>query len=357
MRLGLIGLPMSGKTTIFNALTGSNRPISVTAPGKLDVQIAVVSVPDPRLDALTDIFKPQKKVPAQITYADIGGLTKGISEGALSGPFRNQVSQMDGFLHVVRVFEDPNVPHPEESIDPQRDLDILEGEFLLSDLISVESRMARLKEEIGKGKNREANAKELALFERLREALEAETPLRDLELTPVELQSLRGYGFLSLKPKLVLLNTGEKNEEAAQPIRLKGQHDLALTIQGRLEMEIAQLDPDEAALFMREYGLSELARERVIRASYDMLHIQTFFTVGEDEVRAWPHPIGATAREAAGEIHTDLQRGFIKAEIIPAETLIELGGLPQARQAGKLRMEGRDYVMQDGDVMTVHFNV
>ena len=356
MELGLIGLPMSGKTTIFNALTGANRPTSVAVPGKLDVQMAVVDVPDPRLDRLTDMFNPERRVPAKVTYADIGGLARGIGEG-LSGPFRNQLSQMDGFLHVIRAFDDPAVPHPEETVDPQRDLEIIDGEFLLTDLVSVEGRITRLEEEMARGKNRAANAKELELFERLKAALEAEQPLRDLGLTEAEMQGLRGFGFLTLKPKLVLLNMGEEMRDPSEIVQVSGKDTGVMAIQGQLEAEIAQLEPDEAAVFLQEYGIDEPTRDRVIRELYNLLRVQTFFTVGEDECRAWMCPIGATAQEAAGVIHTDLMRGFIRAEIIPCETLLEVGGLSEARQAGKLRLEGKEYVMQGGDVMTVRFNV
>jgi GTP-binding protein YchF len=357
MKLGLIGLPMSGKTTIFNALTGSNRPTAVAVPGKLDIQVAVVDVPDPRLEPLAAMFNPRKVVPAKITYADIGGLAKGISEGGLSGPFRNELAQMDGFLHVIRAFENPNVPHPEGSLDPQRDLDLLDAEFLLADQLVVEKRIEKLNEEMQRGKDRAVNAKELEQFERYKAALEAEKPLRDAGIPLAEQNALRGYGFLTLKPTLALVNAGDDAANAGPAVKVSGAYTSLITIQGALEAEIAQLAPDEAALFMQEYGITESARARVIRASYDLLHIQTFFTVGEDECRAWPHRIGATAQEAAGEIHSDLQRGFIRAEIVPADVLLELGGLNQAKQVGKLRQEGKEYVMQDGDVMNVKFNV
>ncbi|NDJ35710.1 MAG: redox-regulated ATPase YchF [Chloroflexi bacterium] len=352
MKLGLVGLPMSGKTTIFNALTGQNRPTTMGMPGKLDVQMAVVEVPDPRLDALTAMYEPKKKVPARITYADIGGLTKGISEGGLSGPFRTELSQMDGFLIVLRHFQNDAVPHPEETIDPQRDLTILDSEFLFTDLLTVENRITRLNEEMSKGKNREANAKELALFERLQAVLEEEKPLRDMELSEDEQRRLRGYAFLTMKPRLIVLNTGEAAVEAAEVLDL-GEGDRAIAIRGELEAEIAQLDEDDAAMFMQEYDIEQPVRDRVIRESYRMLSVQTFFTVGEDECRAWPHPVGSTAQKAAGTIHSDLEKGFIRAEIIEWDTLVELGSMAEAKSAGKLRLEGRDYLVQDGEVMHV----
>ncbi len=353
MKLGLVGLPMSGKTTVFRALTGSDRPASVGAPGKLEVQIAVVDVPDPRLERLAALFQPERTVPLQITYADIGGLARGISEGGLGGPFRNQLAQMDGFLHVVRVFEDPSVPHPEDTLDPRRDLDILDGEFALADLITVENRKTRLKEEMQRGKDRAANARELELFERLQICLEDGRPLRDLDLNPAEREGLKGYTFLTMKPKLVLLNAGEVAAPAESLVKVEGRDTAVLSIQGRLEMEIAQLEPAEAAEFMAEYGIREPMRARVIRQSFDLLHVQTFYTVGEDEVRAWTCPVGATAQQAAGRIHSDFERAFIKAAIIEADTLLELGGLAEARQVGKLRLEGRDYIMKQGDVIEV----
>lgn len=357
MKLGLIGLPMSGKTTIFNALTGSNRPTGAAIPGKLDIQVAVVDVPDPRLATLSAMFNPRKIVPAKITYADIGGLAKGISEGGLSGPFRNELSQMDGFLHVIRAFENPNVPHPDGSIDPQRDLETLDTEFLLADLVVVENRIKKLEEEMARGKDRAVNAKELEQFQRYKAALDAEKPLRDADIPLAEQSSLGGYGFLTLKPKLAVVNAGDEMGSAGSAVKVSGAHTAVIAAQGALEAEIAQLTPEEAAVFMEEYGITESARDRLIQASYNLMHIQTFFTVGEDECRAWPCPIGATAQEAAGEIHTDLKRGFIRAEIINAATLIELGGLNEAKAVGKLRQEGKDYIMQDGDTMNVKFNV
>jgi ribosome-binding ATPase len=356
MKLGLVGLPMSGKTTIFNALTGQDRPASVGSPGKLDVQIAVVDVPDITLDRLTDMFNPKSKVHVKITYADIGGLAKGISEGGLTGPFRNQLAQMEGFLHVIRVFDDENVPHPEVTIDAQRDLDILDSEFMLTDLVTVENRIGKLEEEIKRGKDRATNQKEHDLFMRMKEWLEDSNPLLTLELNEVERESLRGYTFMTMKPKLVLLNMGEELRPAEDVLNLAGKQIPVLPIQGKLEMEIAQLEPEEAQMFMDEYGISQPMRERVIRKSFDLMHIQTFYTVGEDECRAWTTDIGATAQQSAGRIHSDLERGFIRAEIIPAQTLLELGGYTEAKSVGKLRLEGREYVMADGDIMNVRHN-
>jgi GTP-binding protein YchF len=357
MQLGLIGLPMSGKTTIYNALTGADQPVGRGGTGRLEVELAVVSVPDSRLDALYEMFEPPKKVQAQITYSDFGGLDKGISQGGLAGPLRNELSKIDACLHILRAFENENVPHPEGSVDPLRDFETLNGEFLLVDLITVEKRVERLRDEMSKGKNREANARELVLFERLREALEAEIPLRELPYTPAEEVALRGYRFLTMKPQLALLNIGDDDPEPTEALAALREKCPATSVRGALEMEIARLDDEEAAVFMSEYGISQPARERVIRESYGLLDLLTFYTIGDDEVRAWPAPVGVRAQEASGQIHSDLERGFIRAEIIPFETLVELGGLAEARAAGRLRLEGKDYVLQDGEIMTVRFSV
>jgi GTP-binding protein YchF len=358
MKLGIVGLPLAGKTTIFNALTGAGRPTGPAPPGKLEVHTATVDVPDPRLDQLHALFSDRKQINAQITYADIAGLDKGVGRTGLSGAFRAQLSQMDGLLHVVRLFDDPTVPHPYQTVDPQRDLETLDGEFLLADLVVVESHLERIADDISKGRvKRDALARERTLFEQLRDALEANAPLRDLSLGEDEAHSLRGYGFLTQKPTLVLLNAGDESPDPTSLLDYQHARSALLAIQGRLEVEIAQLDEDEAALFRAEYGIEQPARERVIRTSYALVGLQSFFTIGDDEVRAWTIPVGTTAFQAAGEIHTDIQRGFIRAEVIRWDELQTLGGLSEARAAGKLRLEGKEYVMQDGEVMQVRFSV
>ncbi len=357
MRLGLIGLPLSGKTTVFNALTGAERPVGMATPSKLELHTAIVDVPEPRLERLAALFEPRPPIFAQVTYADVAGLERGVSERGLSGPFRTELSQMDGFIHVVRAFESERMPHPEGSVDPQRDVQTLDAEFLLADLIVIENRLARIAEDMQRGKDRAVLSKEAELFERMRAALEREIPLRDSEFSPVEEQALRGYGFLTRKPVLILVNTGDEPHAAQEFVDYPHKHSALAAIQGRLELEIAQLDPEEAVLFREEFSITEPIRERVIRTSYALLGLHTFFTIGDDEVRAWPLPIGGTALDAAASIHTDLARGFIRAEVIDIETLLELGDWNAARQAGRLRQEGRDYVVQDGDVILIRFNI
>jgi ribosome-binding ATPase len=360
MRLGIIGLPNSGKTTIFNALTGATLPTEPFSSGQLEVHTAVVNVPDPRVDRLSAMFAPKKTTCATVTYTDIGGLDKGIGQGGLSGPMRNELQQVDAFVHVVRAFEDDAVPHPQETIDPIRDLETIDGEFLLVDLISVENRLARLEEERKKGKveNRQQNAIETALLERLHAQLEAEQPLRDVDLTPDEHKSLRGYGFLTLKPVLVIFNAGDNASDPAAGLDYAHQQARVITLRGKLEAEIAQLDdPDDVAMFLEEYAIDKPSRQRVIHLSYELLGIHSFFTYGDDEVRAWSLRKGGTAVEAAAAIHTDLARGFIRAEVIPYEEFIAAGSVNEVKARGKMRLEGKEYVVHDGDMIIIRFNI
>jgi GTP-binding protein YchF len=355
MRLGIIGLPQAGKTTIFNALTRGDQPVT-TSGGRFDVHTAVVDVPDERVDRLSALYQPEKTIYAKVTYADIAGLD-GSGSGGIAGPLLNQLTQMDGFLHVVRCFENPNAPHAAGSVDPQRDITAMDAELLLNDLISVERKLERLAEERKKGAGREKVQieRETALFERLQAGLSQETPLRDLDFSPEEEKILSGYGFLTRKPVLLVFNLGDGQEAPAIPY--PHERSAGVALQGQLEMEIAQLQPEEAQIFMQEYGIEEPGLKRVIRLSYDLLGLISFFTVGDDEVRAWTAPRGAPAVEAAGAIHSDLQKGFIRAEVIPWDELLAFGGLPEARAKGKLRLEGKDYVLHDGEVMHVRFNV
>lgn len=351
MKLGIIGLPQTGKTTIFNALTRGNVP--TTMSGKMEVHTAVVDVPDPRVDVLSKMYNPKKTTYAKVTYADIAGLEGG-GQGDIAGPLRNELGLMDGFIHVVRCFEDDSVPHRSGGVDPRRDIEGMAGELLLVDLIAVENKAQKLREDRSKGgRDKGEIEREQALFERLHTCLSQDQPLRTLDLNLDERKSLAGFQFLTLKPMLVVLNLGEG--QPAPDVADLTPHAIAL--QGRLEMDIAQLPPDDAALFMEEYGITEPSLNRMIRESYELLGLQSFFTVGEDEVRAWTVRVGAPAPEAAGVIHTDLQKGFIRAEVVTYDDLASLGGMAEARNTGKLRVEGKDYIVQDGDILHVRFNL
>jgi len=355
MRLGIIGLPQSGKTTLFNALTRAMQPTGAT--GKIEIHTAVVDVPDSRVEKLTEMFKPKKTIFTKVTYVDIAGLDGSAGKAGISGALLNQLAQMDGFIQVVRVFEDENVAHVHNSLDAQRDIQNMESEFVLNDLIQVERKLERLQEEKKKGAGREKGLieREQVLFDRLHESLSNEIPLRDIEIDSEEDKLLSGFGFLSRKPMLIVLNLSEG--QAAPQIDYPHQHSMVTALQGKLEMDIAQLPPEEAEMFLAEYDIEEPSLHRMIRLSYDLLGLQSFFTAGEDECRAWTVHKGATAPEAAGEIHTDLQKGFIRAEVVAYDDLMALGSMHEAKTHGKLRVEGKEYIVKDGDVINILFNV
>ena len=355
MRLGIIGLPQSGKTTLFNALTRGTQPTG--ASGRIEVHTAVVDVPDPRVDRLTDMFKPKKKIYTKVTYSDIAGLDGSASKAGISGTLLNQLSQMDGFIEVVRCFEDENLPHPSGSIDPLRDILAMDSEFVLNDLIAIERKLERLAEERKKGAGRDKAVieREIELFTRLQAALNEETPLRDVEISAEEEKMMAGFGFLSRKPLLAVLNLAEG--QRAPEIAYAHKHTQLVALQGRLEMDIAQLSPEEAELFLQEYGIEEPSLNKMIRLSYDLLGLQSFFTAGEDECRAWTVRRGALAPEAAGVIHTDLQKGFIRAEVVAYDDLMALGSMAAAKSHGKLRLEGKEYPVKDGDILNIRFNI
>jgi hypothetical protein len=355
MRLGIIGLPLSGKTTIFNVLTRGDQPV-VTSGGRIEVHTAVVDVPDLRLLQIAALSNPEKIIHAKVTYADIAGLGGG-GEGEISGQLLNQLAQMDGFLHIVRCFGDPEVPHLSGSVDPLRDIAAMDAEMLLNDLISVERKLDRLGDERRKGGGRDRTEidREIELFERMHVALSAEQPLRDISFSPDEERILSGFGLLTRKPVLILFNLGEGQE--APGFEYLHSRSALSSLQGKLEMEIAQLSPDEADIFLEEYGIEEPGMDRLIHQSYDLLGLISFFTIADDQVRAWTIPRDETTHEASGRIHSDIYKGFIRAEIIAWDDLVALGGLSKARATGKLRLEGKDYRLQDGEVMQVRFNI
>ena len=358
MQLGIIGLPQSGKTTLFNALTQGDIPTGISG-GKLSVHTAVIDVPDERLEVLGTMFKPQKLVHAKVTYADIAGLDGQSSQTGISGPLLNTLAQMDGFIHVVRHFENPHVPHIAGSVNPKRDFATMEAELILNDLILVERKLERLEEERqrgGFGRDKALMEREKDLFTKLAETLSLEIPLRNVAFSEEEDKLLSSYGLLSRKPQLVVINQSE--DQPAIQIEIPYANTSVIRMPAKLEMEIAQLPAEDAALFMTEYGIKEHSLKRFIRLSYALLDLISFFTVfGEKEVRAWTIKRGATALEAAGRVHSDMAKGFIRAEVIGFEELDALGGFAEARQQGKLRLEGKKYIVQDGDVITIRFNL
>lgn len=366
LQLVIVGLPQSGKTTVFNALTQAEAATGQFSTGEEEPNLATVKVPDTRLDVLTTMFNPKRTVPADVQYYDVAGVAKGIHEQGMSGRLLGFLSQGAALVHVVRAFEDPAVPHPEGSVDPLRDIETMSLELTFSDLGLIEKRLQRLESGIPKlrGAEREMNEREAAVLSRLREALEDGVPIRAVELQPEDAKLLRGFGFLSAKPLLILLNlSDEMIGTRAQALkgeaesRFGGPGIMIDAIAGKIEAEIARLDEDDARLFLDDLGIAETGRERVIQRSYELLGLISFFTVGPDECRAWTINRGTPAVEAAGAIHTDIQRGFIRAEVVSYDDLIETGGLPEARKAGKLRLEGKTYIVQDGDIAHFLFNV
>ncbi len=366
--LVIIGLPGTGKTTVFNAITRAEAATGTFGAASDEPNLATVKVPDPRLDVLTEMFKPQRKVPADVQYLDVAGIAKGIAEKGMSGALLGHLSQADALVHVVRAFEDPNVPHPEGTVDPLRDIETLNLELLFSDLAAVDKRLLRIAAQLPKlrGPEREATEREQGVMTRLKTALEADVPLREVvgELDPDDAKILRGFGFLTAKPLLILLNLGEDQLGTAGDALVERAREgferprVAIdALAGQIEMEIGRLEAEDAAVFMADLGIAESSLDRVIRRSFDLLGLMPFFTVGPDECRAWTIRRGTPAVEAAGTIHSDIQRGFIRAEVVGYDDLIAAGGLAEAKKAGKFRREGKEYVVQDGDVINFLFNV
>jgi GTP-binding protein YchF len=366
LQLVIVGLPQSGKTTVFNALTRSEAVTGGYSGGEGEPNLATVKVPDSRLDVLTGMFNPKRTVAADVQYLDVAGVARGLAKQGMGGQLLGYLAQADALILVVRAFEDDNVPHPDETVDPLRDLETLLLEFSFSDLAVIEKRIDRIDNTMNKlrGPEREAHERERAVLVRCREALENSIPIREVEMDPEEEKMLRGYGFLTQKPMLVLFNIGESQlggEDAELVARAReqfGREGIEIeAMAGKIEMEIGLLDPDDAALFMEDLGITESSLNRMIRLSYKLLGLMSFLTVGPDEVRAWTIPQDATAVEAAGEIHSDIARGFIRAEIVSYDDLIATGSLAEARKAGVLRLEGKNYRMRDGDIANFLFNV
>jgi GTP-binding protein YchF len=346
MKVGLVGFAGSGKTTVFNTLTGLNVPTGFGG----EVHLGAVKVPDERIDALSRIFRPKKTVYAEIVFSDIpgehGAESKGLSRKALE-----RIRDQDVLCLVLRAFPNPAV---ERAPDPEADLQAFLTECLLADLATVERRLDRARKE-------KLDPKEVEAFQGMKETLERELPIRSIPPQTLHRELLKGYGLLTDRPLLVALNQSE--EEAAKPMPssiskiLKTQHAAGLVLSASVEAEIAAMDAADQAAFLADLGVSEPALSRFIRTAYALLDLISFFTVGEDEVRAWPIRRGANAKQAAGRIHSDLERGFIRAEVTPYEAFMRYGSEHAVKQAGQLKLEGKDYVVTDGDILSIRFNV
>jgi len=359
MEVGILGLAGSGKTTLFSLLTGSGSALA-GGPRRDQAAVGMGRVPDPRLDRLSEMYRPRKITPAIVRYVDVpavGGDRPG--EASLNIP---ELRTMDALLVVVRAFEGDAVPHPLGSIDPARDLARIEEEFQLQDLMVVERRIERLEKDLSRRRDPELAA-ELELLQRCRGALEDGRPLRSQDFDRAERLRLRGFTFLSIKPTLAVVNVGE-DAIGADPFAdgrwqrwLEGPATGATSVCATLEREISELEPADAAAFMSELGIADRALDRVAREAYRLLGLISFFTVGEDECRAWSVPADTPAVEAAGTIHSDISRGFIRAEVVPHTELLAAGSLAACRQHGTLRLEGKSYPVRDGDVVHYRFNV
>jgi GTP-binding protein YchF len=355
VQLGILGLPKSGKTTLFNTLTASQQATDKYATSS-QTNIGTATVRDPRLEALRDLFKPRCYVPATVQYVDIPGIKRGESAESLD---LAKLKTVDALVHVVRAFEDPEILHPEGSVDPARDVAMVDLELILADHDIVERRIERLEKAVKRGLTPEEQREKALLGDIILPALEAETPLREVPLDPDDERRLRGFQLLSAKPMLVVINVdegrvGETALALGIPLR---PAVVAVTVSAPIEQEIGQLSAEEQKEFLSDLGLSEPSLDRVNRASYELLGVISFFTVGEDEVRAWTIRRGSRARDAAGAIHSDIERGFIRAEVVHCDDLIRLKTLAACRDAGLLRLEGKEYVMQDGDVAHFRFNI
>ncbi|HYC23808.1 MAG TPA: DUF933 domain-containing protein [Candidatus Bathyarchaeia archaeon] len=348
MKIGIAGFPGSGKTTILNALTGLHADVGLGASSSGKPNLGMIKVPDGRVDALAKIFSPKKVTYAEIAFVDFPDPPG--EKGRLDEKVITQMREVDALAHVVRAFADPAQTAPE----PLADLESFKTELVIADLAIAERRVERLAKE--KGKERERD-----LLERVRRELDSGRELRRMTLAAEEEASLSGYGFLTLKPRLVVLNVGEGDVATGIPAAIKASFDgdelQAVVISGKVEMELSELDPGDRKSFEADLGLSESARDRFIQASYRLMSLMSFLTAGEDEVRAWTIRRGDSAVRAAGKIHSDIARGFIRAEVIPYDDFVANGSEAKCRAAGKLRLEGKDYVVADGDVIHFRFNV
>jgi len=361
-----IGLPKSGKTTVFNALTRGKSQIAAYAPSALEPNIGVAKIKEPRLQVLETMFKPKKTTLAEIRYVDIALTARSTRKGSnISGQFLNYLSNANALLHVVRAFEDENVPHIEDSIDPKRDIAIMDLELVLSDLVIIERRFERLETLLKSAKpgERDSFIKEQALLQKIKAGLDKEIPIWQQGLSQEEIRNLTNYQCLTAKPMLVVINIGEKQLPRSASIETELRSACRYTsfevaaLCGKLEMELSQLDDSEAEEFRRELGLAEPALDRIVRLSHQLLGLISFFTTVSSELKAWTIPRGTTASQAAGKIHTDIEKGFIRAEVISFDDLNKCDSIAEAKKQGLLRLEGKNYVVQDGDIVTFLFNI
>ncbi len=364
LQAGIVGLPNVGKSTLFNAITKKNILAANYPFATIDPNVGIVTVPDKRLEFLENLYLPKSLVPTTYEFTDIAGLVKGASNGeGLGNKFLSHIREVDAIVEVVRCFQDTNIIHVEGNVDPVRDIEIINVELMLSDLEIVENRMNKIGKKAAMTKDKEA-ALEVEVLNKIKDSLEKNIPLRRVEFTEAEEKIIKNFHFLTIKPIIYMANVSEEDlltdgNEYVEKVReyAKGENAEVVIVSAKIESELVELSDEDKIEFLQDLGIKESGLDKLIKATYDLLGLATYFTAGSDECRAWTFKKGMKAPECAGIIHSDFERGFIKAEIMSYEDLEKYGSEVKVKEAGRMRLEGKEYIMQDGDICHFRFNV